>query len=309
MAASSHGNTVANVRALVDAGIRTGVSWLGRSSPTLGSLLAESMFLSPTRHTRPDWEARVLTDARVVSVAYRGHRLPAWEWGEGPTTLLVHGWEGRGSQLGAFVAPLVRAGHRVVMFDLPGHGDALRARLSVVDFARVIAEVHPAFGPIHGVIAHSMGAAASAMAYTLSPFADRMVLIAPPRSPRRFFDGFAGYVGLDGATKDATERRLARRYGLTLDEIDTTRFAALVHAAVLVIHDREDREVPFAHGQAAADALPNGRLLETRGLGHRRILRDDRVIRAAVEFVASPVARSMASRLDAELFERELRVA
>jgi pimeloyl-ACP methyl ester carboxylesterase len=306
--AASHPIKNTSVRTLVRAGITTGVSWLGRRSPVLGSIAAESLFLSPTRHARPAWEASLLAEARAFSVAYAGHQLPAWEWGDGPTILLLHGWEGRGSQLGAFVDPLVRAGHRVVTLDLPGHGDAHDARVSVLDFAHVITQVHPALWPIHGVIAHSMGAAASTLAYTLSPFAARMVLIAAPRSPRRFFDAFVHYLELDTHTSQATEQRLEQRYTLALDEIDTLQFAPFVSAQALVIHDRDDREVPFEHGRLLASALPHATLFETHGLGHRRILKDDEVIRTATEFVASPDAKGVAARLDAELFDRELRV-
>ena len=40
-------------------------------------------------------------------------------WGEGPAVYLVHGWGGWAGQLGAFVAPLVAAGYRVITFDAP----------------------------------------------------------------------------------------------------------------------------------------------------------------------------------------------
>jgi pimeloyl-ACP methyl ester carboxylesterase len=306
---SSQTNKSTNVRSLFRQGVRTGVSWLGRHAPALGAVAAESLFLSPRRHRRPAWEEAILRGARRFSVPYAGRRLPAWEWGEGPTVLLIHGWEGRGSQLGQFVGPLVRSGHRVVALDLPGHGDAADARVSVVDFARVLEQVHGALGPIHGVIAHSVGAAASAFAYTTAPFAERMVLIAPPLGPRRFFDGFVRYLELDGATTRATERRLRERYGLGLDEIDGTLFAPFVRAPVLVIHDRDDREVPFEHGARLAQALPEGTLLETHGLGHRRVLKDPGVIAAATRFVASPLARPLAERIDDDLFDRSARVA
>ena len=307
--AAVQANKSTNVRSLIRGGMRVGVSWLGRHAPALGAVAAEGMFLSPQRHRRPAWEEDVLRDARRFSVGYAGTRLPAWEWGEGPAVLLVHGWEGRGSQLGQFVAPLVRSGHRVVALDLPGHGDAADARVSVVDFARVLEQVHGALGPLHGVIAHSVGGAASAFAYSLAPFAERMVLIAPPLGPRRFFDGFVRYLELDGATKQATERRLHERYGLWLDEIDGTLFAPFVRAPVLVVHDRDDREVPFEHGARLAQALPEATLLETRGLGHRRVLKDPSVIAAATAFVASPLARPLAERIDDDLFDRTARVA
>ena len=49
--------------------------------------------------------------------------------------LLVHGWEGRGAQLGSLVGPLVEAGLSVVAFDAPAHGDSPGNRLYLTDEA------------------------------------------------------------------------------------------------------------------------------------------------------------------------------
>ena len=58
-------------------------------------------------------------------VEAQGHPIRGLVWGEGARTVyLVHGWGGRGAQLAALVEPLVEAGHRVVMFDMPAHGDS-----------------------------------------------------------------------------------------------------------------------------------------------------------------------------------------
>ena len=61
-----------------------------------------------------------LESAERQDLELEGKRLVAWSWGEGPTVLLVHGWEGRGSQMAAFAAPLAEAGFRAVAFDAPG---------------------------------------------------------------------------------------------------------------------------------------------------------------------------------------------
>jgi hypothetical protein len=62
-----------------------------------------------------------------VGVELDGRRLRATAWGSGPLVLLLHGWGGRSEQLGAFVAPLVAAGHRVVALPptlvVHDHGD------------------------------------------------------------------------------------------------------------------------------------------------------------------------------------------
>jgi len=47
---------------------------------------------------------------------------------------MVHGWNGRGAQLGAFAPELVRVGFRVVTFDTPAHGRS--AVLGVLDELR-----------------------------------------------------------------------------------------------------------------------------------------------------------------------------
>ena len=59
--------------------------------------------------------------------------------------------------------------------------------------------------------------------------------------------------------------------------------------ALLVFHDHDDREVPFAHGDRLAATWPDAELRTTEGLGHRRILRDPDVLAEAVAFVRQGV--------------------
>jgi hypothetical protein len=51
----------------------------------------------------------------------------------------------------------------------------------------------------------------------------------------------------------------------------------------LIVHDREDRINRFADAEAYRDAIAGARLLETSGLGHTRLLRDERVHLAVAE--------------------------
>src|SRR5262245_8871266 len=158
-------------------------------SEELGVGLAERWFTSPRRHRRPDREREVLAtgwpfaiDVTLRAPRWRGQRrrVAAWRWGHGPTVLLVHGWEGRGSQLGALVEPLLRAGLSVVAFDAPGHGDSPGRRLYLADLADCIADIARAVGPLHGIVAHSFGAAAVLLAHQRGAVdARRNVMIAP----------------------------------------------------------------------------------------------------------------------------------
>lgn len=268
-------------------------------SEDLGTSLAERLFTTPRRHARPERERAVLATARELTIEitlraprWNGARtsIAAWKWGQGPTILLVHGWEGRGSQLGSFVEPLVAAGMSVVAFDAPGHGDSPDSRLYLSDLADTVADVADAIGPIHAIVAHSFGAAAVLLAHARAgTSADRNVLIAPnvliDDSVRRF----AHLVGIDDRDRIALEQRLADQSGVGIDELALDRLAGTRDDALLVFHDHDDHEVPFEHGDRLAATWPRAELYTTEGLGHRRILRDPGVLAAAVEFVREGV--------------------
>lgn len=277
-----------NVRLLSwrERALRSGLGLLDAVSPALAARAAERLFLSPRNPVRPEWEAQLIASAVRGSVLYGTQQLPTYTWGEGfERVLLLHGWEGRGSQLGAFVPGLVAAGYQVIAVDLPGHGEAAPALTSVVDFGHAVSSIVQRLGPFTALIGHSMGGAAAALAHTFSPFDARLVLIGAPRSPRNFLDGFASYFGLSEKARTELDRRIAQRFGLSVDAVDVGRLGAYIPLPTLVIHDRSDKIVPFEHGLALVAALPKASLMETQQLGHRRILRDANVIEAALRFV------------------------
>jgi pimeloyl-ACP methyl ester carboxylesterase len=288
---------------------RAGFRVIGRCAPSLASSYAERLFLTARRHPRPAWEERALATAERFAIPHDGAFLPAWRWGDGASTvLLVHGWEGRGSQLAAFVEPLLERGFSVVTFDVPGHGDAPSGHASVVEHARAIASVAHHLGTVHAVIAHSVGGAASLFATRLGLSADRLVLVAPPVSPQRFAAGFGEMLGLGDEVQRALVARLERRYGLSMEDLDVRRDAARFTAPLLVVHDTGDRVVPFEDGRTIAQAARNGRLVTTQGLGHHRVLRAPEVLAAVVPFVADGArTTTLAEAIDADLFYRERR--
>lgn len=262
-------------------------------SEDLGASLAERLFTSPRRHSRPERERAVLASGRpfTVEVLLRSPRwegartrVACWRWGVGPTVLLVHGWEGRGSQLGALVEPLVAAGMSVVTFDAPAHGDSPGRRLYLTDHADAIIDVAAAVGPVHGIVAHSFGAAAVLLAHARAGVdAPRNVMLSPNVIIDDAVAKFARMVGLDDPDQAALEAQLAAHTGVGLPSLRLDLLAGARDAALLVIHDRDDREVPLLHGERLAALWPNARLAVTEGLGHRRILREPAVIAQVVE--------------------------
>jgi len=264
-------------------------------SDGLGTGFAERLFVTPRRYARPARERAILATARrfIVDVPLRSPiwngahtKVTAWRWGIGPAVLLVHGWESRGSQLGAFVEPLVQSGLSVITFDAPAHGDSPGHRLYLTDQADAIIAVAAAVGPLHAIIAHSFGASATLLAHARGGVdAARNVMISPNVLIEESFTRFGRFVGLDDAELTLLEHNVVRSSGVSLDALHLERLAGARDAGLLVIHDRDDKEVAYHHGERLAATWPQARLLTTEGLGHRRILRDPAVIAAALEVI------------------------
>ena len=265
--------------------LRPALAALSALGPRLAARLAERMFLSPPRHPAPLPELAALASARRATVRTDGTTITTWTWGNGPAVLLVHGWGGRGSQLFSFVPPLLAAGHSVVTFDAPGHGASPGSRSSLVEFVRAIHAVDGALGPVRGVIAHSIGAAATACALRDGLDADAAVFVAPPTDLALYATLALDTLGFGRRARQLMRERVERRLGVPWSTLDVPGFAPLMQTPLLVIHDLDDVEVPWQDGAVIAQAWPGARLSVTSGLGHRRILRDPHVVGEAVDFL------------------------
>ena len=84
------------------------------------------------------------------------------------------------------------------------------------------------------------------------------------------------------------EKRFKESRDLDVFELSWDSFANELKMSFLVIHDREDRDVPYDQGEGYANSLPNVEFVTTTGLGHRRILKDPEIINKIVEFISAP---------------------
>jgi pimeloyl-ACP methyl ester carboxylesterase len=297
---------------------------LERTAPGLAGWWADRLFFTPPRPALGHRLQAVLASGRPLDVRWGDAALPAWRWGHGPTVLLAHGWGSRGGHFAPFVAPLVEAGFSPVTFDAPAHGDAPGRRTNVPEMARALAAAAEAAGPLHGVVAHSVGAAVTALALRRGLEAPRIVFLAPAGDPEAFTRTFAGRLGLGPASLRAMRARAERRIGLRFADLDVRGLARGQTAALLVVHDREDEEIGWRDGAAVAEAWPGAELVTTSGLGHRRVLKDAGVVARTATFLKGREGRACGHHggcawderaelcsscaLDQELFDRQGRM-
>ena len=256
--------------------------------PELAAGLAERLFLTPPRSRDAAAAALDLIEARSSIVEHKGRSIVTWRWGsrDAPAVLLAHGWGGYAAQMRGFVFPLLKAGYRVIAYDQPAHGVSDGKLTGLPDFADVLAEVAWHHGEVEGVIGHSLGGAGAVIALGRGLRVRRVVTIGTSLDFSFFSRQFARWYWIPQRVLAGMQAAIEERFGVRWAELDMARLAPRIAASALVIHDRNDRKVPWRQGASFARAWPGARLYTTRGLGHSRILQDEHVTSLAAQFIA-----------------------
>jgi pimeloyl-ACP methyl ester carboxylesterase len=267
----------------------------GRFSTRVGGVFASRLWFTPwpvptgerSRARQAGWLG--LTEPAVFDS--RHGPIAGFEVGTGPTILLVHGWGERASFLGAFIAPLVASGFRVVGIDLPGHGRTSRGRTNIFDLADVLNDVADQLGGIQGVIAHSMGGGVTAVAISQGLEVDAVAFVAPATDFDHVMAKFEAMFSLPPRAMEGLRREIERRFGKDLwDRLSPQKLAVDFDTPALIAHDRDDNQIDVADSEAIVAAWPGARSLITSGLGHAKILRDPRVVEVIIEFLLKTIA-------------------
>jgi pimeloyl-ACP methyl ester carboxylesterase len=280
--------TSTNVRFVLRvAGRRVAFGASSLLAPGLAGLWAERLFLSPPRAQRQAKEAEEFRDARPRWIVHRGRRIATWSWGPHDRTavLLVHGWGGSAAQMRALVRPLLAEGLRVIAFDHPAHGSSEGSLTGLPDLADVLTEVAWEHGKVRAVVTHSLGGPAAALALVRGLRAECAVLVAAPSDLIGYSRRFARWHWIPESVRSAMQSAIEERFGVPWAELEIARMTPRLAARALLIHDRDDRMVPWTQGRAFAQHWPGARFLLTAGLGHGSILQDDGVVRAIADFI------------------------
>jgi len=242
-------------------------------------------WISRRRGWSPDWHIEQWPFEDASLTLYSRPAAP-----HGPVVLLVHGWGGHAGQMLALANRLGEQGLRPVMVEMPAHGRSGGSASNLPQFARVLeyvtARLQQQGHTLRAVVAHSLAANASAYAASRGLAAGRLVLLAPPASPLEYTRLFAHVFGLSEATRAAMQRRIEAREGILMPQFEPAAVGPRIALPTLVVHDRHDSINRFADGVAYSEAIAGARLVATEGLGHRKILKDEEVLREVAAFLS-----------------------
>jgi pimeloyl-ACP methyl ester carboxylesterase len=260
----------------------------GRIVPEAMARKAAVLFTTPFKSSRTRALAVPTLGARETELDIDGDRIHVYTWGAPatqPYVLFAHGWSSHGTRITPWVAPLQEAGYAVVAFDQAGHGRSSGTHTTLPDFTCHLLAVARHFGPAAAVIGHSLGGAATALALARGLVAERAVLIAPAADPLAAVERFSRFVWLTGYLGRRMFALFEQALRVDASELQAHTNAPRIGRPALIVHDLEDREVPWSEGERYARFWQDSRLLSTQGLGHNRIADDQGVIAAALRFL------------------------
>lgn len=257
-------------------------------APRVAAKRAYTLFSTPQSRRTSTKDQAVMDAAEKLRSTYTDRPLTGYAWGQGPSILLVHGWEGSARNFTSLVTPLVNAGYRVIAFDAPAHGDSDGTTSNLVEYSTALAALTTEFGPLYGVIAHSMGAAATIfMMGTMKHYRlKRLVLVGAPCELSDVMVRFAGELNITSRTLSHLFRLTYERVGIPVSAVSVKSMIPYITTPGLVIHDRRDPVIPFSDAVTIAEHWPSGNLLATDGLGHYKTVRDPEIIEQIVQFMA-----------------------
>lgn len=249
-------------------------------------------FLTPPRSPEFSWETKLLAQAATHRVRLgpngfaRGgdDEIQVYVWGEGPPVLFVHGWGGHAGNHAAGIKAVVQAGGQAIAFDAPAHGRSGGTYSSAPAFTWAMQHVARETGELQGIVAHSLGAGATCLALARDVRTRSAVLLAGCC--------WVAPVLLEFAQKSGfSEELTAGMLALATEEFNPVDSSAAVNVPqltdtrALLLHDPEDREMPFNNSAAIAAAWPGATLEEVPKVGHRSILRSQAVVARTCGFV------------------------
>lgn len=260
----------------------------GRVAPEAMVRKAGRLFTRPFRSSRTRALTAPTLGATELDLDVDGVAIHTYVWGDPrrqPYVLFAHGWSSHGTRIAPWLPSLRNAGYAVVAFDQAAHGKSSGTHTTLPDFICHLLAVGRHFGPAAAVIGHSLGGAATALALARGLEARRAVLIAPAADPLAAVERFSRFLWLAGHLGRRMFARFEDDMRFDVSELLAQNNAPKIGRPALIVHDVEDREVPWSEGERYARFWHDSRLLSTRGLGHNRVCDDQSVIAAAMRFL------------------------
>ncbi len=263
---------------------------LGSLFPRFSVYLFAKLFATLKKRKIKEKHINFLNTAKTEKVFIDEHELQFYFWGNSDKKILiVHGWDGMTADFSELINALVKAGFSVVAFDLPAHGNSAGNLTHLPMVITLLKKIIPKYGSFYGVIAHSLGAAATAFSLAElngSISMSKLVLMGLHPVPFEFFKQFQYVLGINDKLFEKcvlyVEEKVGRRVrGMSVHEANSSISAE----KVLLVHDENDQVANLKIIEKLNSEWKNSELFYGEHGGHYKHYKHPEVIERVVKFM------------------------
>jgi pimeloyl-ACP methyl ester carboxylesterase len=268
---------------------RTKFKLLSAISNRKAAELALDVFSTPqSRYKKP--LPAIFNEAEKLSFKHFGETVTGYRWNRGGhrKVLIVHGFNSSVAKFDRYIKPLMRKGYEVLAFDAPAHGFSTGKTLNAVIFKEMITYIHKEYGPIRSFMGHSFGCLAICLALEEIEHDEdyHVVLVAPATESKTAIDIFFSFMKLNEEVRKEFDDYIYQLRNKPPDWYSVSRAVKNIKAKILWCHDEDDTMTPWADAKKVMDEKYfNIEFIVTKGLGHKRIYRDNHVSKVIIEFL------------------------
>lgn len=250
---------------------------------------AFEIFATPFRKSKKKTPP-IFDRAEKISFELDGLEIRGYRFNHPQPTkvLIIHGFESTVKNFDRYISPLTRKGYEVVLFDAPAHGRSDGKRLTLPQYIHTLDEICRRYGPINRFLAHSFGGLALAhlLEKQQADASVRAVFIAPATETTSAIDSFFRFLDLSDEIRQPFEELILKIGGVPSSHYSIRRAVKHTNAEILWFHDENDEITPISDAMKVKDDQHTHIEFHiTQGLGHRRIYRENKVVKKIVEFL------------------------
>jgi len=234
----------------------------------------------------------IFSKGEKLSFILDGMKIRGYRWLPKQTPLkkilVLHGFESNTKKFSVYISAFIKKGYEVFAFDAPAHGESDGKQITLPLYIKMIKEINDRFGPFQSFMAHSFGGLAVSLFLENIPHNEeiKLALIAPATETKTAVDNLFQFLNLDEETREEFDELILEKAGKPQEYLSVRHAMNQINASVLWVHDEEDDITPIGDVlNVQKDNHANIKFIFTKGLGHRKIYRDEEVVKQVVEWV------------------------
>jgi len=269
--------------------LRTKFVFLSSFSKRKAAEDAFKLFCTP--HTRSKKAlSKVFTHAEKLELDFQQYKIRGYRWNKNSQkkALVLHGFESTVANFERYITGLVEKDYQVLALDAPAHGYSSGRTIDAVVYKELVQFIWSNFGPIDSFLAHSFGGLALCLALEEIPHpaTTKIVLVAPAVETKTAIDNFFLFLKLPSNLRTEFDKVIFDKGSHPPEWYSIARMAPDIKGQVLFLQDKDDALTPFSDVKPIMDRnYPNFRFIISKGLGHRRIYRDEQSVKSILDFL------------------------